>query len=476
MLNTVTMLNFLAARCLTVSRQRAAPRTMRWASEGRASAAVTQQQKPQEAQEKLDLTPPRGTRDFYPDEMALRNWLFGKWRATAAQHGFEEYDAPVLENEALYVRKAGEEVTQQLYNFEDKGGRRVALRPEMTPSLARMVMARRNGLPMPLKWFSIPQCWRYERTTRGRRREHFQWNMDIWGVPGVEAEAELLAAVVAFLEDVGLTAADVGIKVNSRAALAETIKRVAGVDADEDPARFAAVCVLVDKLEKVPAETLAPDFAELGVDEAALDSLVNALQDKEPPAALDGLFELADAYGYRDWLVFDASVVRGLAYYTGVVFEAFDRSGTLRAICGGGRYDRLLETFGGDPLPAVGFGFGDAVIVELLAMKGKLPELGTSPVDVVAYPFDTSLTSAAAAVAASLRKSGLNVDLVLESKKPKWAFKHADRRKASFVVMVAPDEWAKNEVVVKDLATSHQESLPLPDVANYILQTKQNTT
>jgi histidyl-tRNA synthetase len=182
---------------------------------GRASAAVVQAEKAAHAeddgaaQKAMDLNPPRGTRDFYPEEMALRNWLFGKWRDVAAAHGFEEYDAPVLETEDLYIRKAGEDVTKQLYSLQDQSGRRLSLRPEMTPSLARMVLARKSALPLPLKWFSIPQCWRYERMTRGRRREHYQWNLDVWGVPGLTAEVELLAAAVSFMKSVGLTAADV---------------------------------------------------------------------------------------------------------------------------------------------------------------------------------------------------------------------------------------------------------------------------
>ena len=178
-------------------------------SEGRKSAAVVQSKLKKESKGSLDLSPPKGTRDFYPEEKRLQNWLFDKWRSVAMRYGFEEYDAPVVENEELYIRKAGEEVTQQLYNFEDKGGRRLSLRPEMTPSLSRMVLAKKNSLPLPLKWFSFPQCWRYERMTRGRRREHYQWNMDIWGVVGVEAEAELLSAIVASFAEMGIDSNDV---------------------------------------------------------------------------------------------------------------------------------------------------------------------------------------------------------------------------------------------------------------------------
>lgn len=206
----------------------------------------TNQGSQKQMKEKLDTNPPKGTRDFYPEDMRQRTWLFQQWRDVAKSYGFSEYDAPVLESESLYTRKAGEEVTEQLYNFVDKGERPVALRPEMTPSLARMVMAKKGGLPLPLKWFSIPQCWRYERMTRGRRREHFQWNMDIWGVDSVEAEAELLSAMVDFFQRVGITSQDVGIKVNSRLVIGEVLSEL-GIPEE----KFAATCVLVDKLEKV---------------------------------------------------------------------------------------------------------------------------------------------------------------------------------------------------------------------------------
>ena len=210
-------------------------------------------------QPQLETNPPKGTRDFYPEDMRQRTWLFEQWRAVAKTYAFSEYDAPVLESESLYTRKAGEEVTQQLYNFVDKGDRAVALRPEMTPSLARMVMAKKGGLNMPMKWFSIPQCWRYERMTRGRRREHFQWNMDIWGVAGVEAEAELLSAMVTFFERVGITSDDVGIKVNSRLVIGEVLAEL-GIPEE----KFAATCVLVDKLEKVRRYAVFARFGPRG--------------------------------------------------------------------------------------------------------------------------------------------------------------------------------------------------------------------
>ena len=281
----------------------------------------------------MDLSPPKGTRDFFPEDKRLQNWLFSKWRSIALRYGFEEYDAPVLEAEDLYIRKAGEEVTQQLYNFEDKGGRRLSLRPEMTPSLSRMVLSRQAALPLPLKWFAVPQCWRYERTTRGRRREHYQWNMDIWGVAGVEAEAELLSAVVTSFSELGITAEDVGIKVNSRKLLTGLMAALGVPDH-----AFAATCVLIDKLEKVPIEAIEDDLTALGLTKGIITELVQALEIKdisgfesrlgaghEGVEDLKRLFALGEAYGMKDWLVFDPSVVRGLSYYTGVVFEGFDR-------------------------------------------------------------------------------------------------------------------------------------------------------
>lgn len=419
----------------------------------------------------MDLNPPRGTRDFFPDEMRLRTWLFDHFRATARLFGFEEYDAPVLESQELFVRKAGEEITGQLYNFEDKGGRAVALRPEMTPSLARMILRKGGGLALPAKWFSLPQCWRYERMTRGRKREHYQWNLDIFGVEGVEAEAELLAAITTFFRRVGLGAADVGIKVSSRKVLQGVLDSV-GVPAES----FAPVAVLVDKLEKVPRDAIAADMAALGLNESQVDRIIEALslRDLDGLEALLGadspalielrrLFELAGAYGFADWLVFDASVVRGLAYYTGVVFEAFDRGATLRAVCGGGRYDRLLSTFGGKDVPACGFGFGDVVILELLKDKGRLPEL-IPDLDYLVFPLRPEMRGPAAQVASKLRSRGQSVDLVLQDKKMKWAFKQAERAGARDLVFVGPDEWERGCVQVKNLASGEQIELSLKEL------------
>ena len=413
----------------------------------------------------------RGTRDFYPEDMRIRNWLFDNFRAAARSHGFEEYDAPVLEHEELYTRKQGEEITQQLYNFEDKGGRRVALRPEMTPSLARMVMARAGAMPTPIKWFSIPQCWRYERTQRGRGREHYQWNVDIWGSDAVQADAELLSVLVSFFEGVGLNADDLVISISSRKVLEEVLGSL-GISGDA----FAATCIIVDKMDKLPAEVVEQQLSEQGLDSDAisviqatlglsdLDSLASALgEGSEAVAELATMFDLVDSYGISDWVAFDASVVRGLAYYTGPVFEAHDRSGNLRAICGGGRYDRLLSSLGGKDMPATGFGFGDMVIMELLNDKGLVPDLPSGNEDIV-IAIDENLRGAAMSVATKLRASGRTVDLVLEDKRMKWAFRHAERTGAQRLVMVMPDEWASGNVRIKELESGEESDVAVDDL------------
>ena len=413
----------------------------------------------------------RGTRDFYPEDMRIRNWLFDNFRAAARSHGFEEYDSPVLEHEDLYTRKQGEEITQQLYNFEDKGGRRVTLRPEMTPSLARMVMARAGAMPTPIKWFSIPQCWRYERTQRGRGREHYQWNVDIWGSDAVQADAELLSVLVSFFQRVGLNADDLAISISSRKVLEEVLGSL-GISGDA----FAATCIIVDKMDKLPAEVVEQQLSEQGLDSSAisviqstlglsdLDSLAAALGEGSGAVAeLATLFDLIDSYGIADWVTFDAAVVRGVAYYTGPVFEAHDRGGKLRAICGGGRYDRLLSSLGGNDMPATGFGFGDMVIMELLNEKGLVPDLPSGNQDIV-IAINEDLRSAAMSVATKLRASGRSVDLVLEDKRMKWAFRHAERTGAQRLVMVMPDEWAAGNVRIKELESGEESDVAVGDL------------
>ncbi len=422
---------------------------------------------------KVGLQPPKGTRDFAPDEFRQREWLFDHFREVARQFAFEEVDAPVVESAELFTRKAGEEIVDQLYHFEIHG-RHLALRPEMTPSIARMILARAGSLRMPIRWFTITQNWRYERMTRGRRREHYQWNMDIWGEPGVAAEAELLSAIATAVDRVGLEPGDVHVRVNSRALLEESLR--AGVLADR-PEVFEPLCVVIDKLDKIGADAvvdlLTDTSGAVGLDTQAARDVVALLQvaDLDEAArhapkgstALDDLrrlFELLDAYGIADRVVFDASVVRGLAYYTGIVFEAFDTGGELRAICGGGRYDRLAETLGGKSIPAVGFGFGDAVIAELLKDKQKWPELPRR-VDDVVFAFGEAERPYAIRLAGRLRERGRRVELLLATPKLKRAMADADRIGAARIWLLGPDEVVRGVARRRDLATGEETDCAL---------------
>ncbi|KAK9061413.1 hypothetical protein SSX86_018594 [Deinandra increscens subsp. villosa] len=438
---------------------------------GRSNSVSSPPLQPPEYAQKIDVNPPKGTRDFPPEEMRLRNWLFHNFREVSELFGFEEVDYPVLESEALYIRKAGEEIRDQLYCFEDKGNRRVALRPELTPSLARLVIQKGKSVPLPIKWFAIGQCWRYERMTRGRRREHYQWNMDIIGVPDVTGEAELISSIVTFFKRIGITAKDVGFKISSRKVLQEVLSLYSVPETS-----FAKACIIIDKMGKIPMEEIKKELKLVDLSNDAIEDLLQVLSMKslteleeklggsgEAVRELKNLFSLAETFGYSEWIQFDASVVRGLAYYTGIVFEGFDREGKLRAICGGGRYDRLLSTFGGDDIPACGFGFGDAVIIELLKERQLLPEVPLE-VENIVCSLDPDLQGAAATVATHLRGKGQRVDLVLENKPLKWVFKRAARINARRLILVGRSEWEKGMVSVKILSTGEQNEVNLDDL------------
>jgi histidyl-tRNA synthetase len=420
-----------------------------------------------------ELRPPRGTRDFYPEDLRRRTWLFDHFREISRRFALEEVDAPIVEHAELFIRKAGEEIVEQLYHFE-LHDRHLALRAELTPSLARMIIARAGALKLPVRWFAIGQNWRYERTTRGRSREHYQWNVEIVGEPDVTAEAELLAAICALWERVGLRPADARLRVNSRALLEETLR--AGVLRGQEEI-FAPLCVIVDKLDKIGADAVQDMLADPAgptrlaradarwvvdaLSARSLDDAARAVASDSPALAqLRRLFELAGAYGIADRLEFDASVVRGLAYYTGIVFEGYDAAGALRAICGGGRYDGLIQALGGPSLPAVGFGMGDVVISELLADRGLLPDPPRG-VDDVVFPFGDAERPAAARLAARLRAEGRSVELALSGGRLKRVLAHADRIGAARVLLIGEDEAARGVVRIRDLATGEERDEPL---------------
>lgn len=416
-----------------------------------------------------------GFRDFAPEDLALRSHVFETWRRTARAYGFNEYDGPVLESLDLYTEKSGDEIVGQLYNFVDKGDRHVALRPEMTPSLARILGDRHRGMAKPIRWFTMPQLFRYERQQRGRLREHYQWNVDVVGEAGVTADAEVLAVGIDALRALGLTDEDFYARVSDRRLLVALLRAV-GVSEDALDAAFA----IVDKFERTPREkSLERLRQEVGLDDSQARALVDLfdlsdldavqaafVHDEavvEALAPLREYFGLLDAMGMGAFVELDLTIVRGLAYYTGIVFELFDRERELRAICGGGRYDRLLELVGGDPLPAVGFGMGDVVLGELLADRGLVPEY-TPELDYFLVIVGEELRVAAMSIAHRLRETGHTVSYALKAQNVGKQFKAAARDGAKKVLVVGPDEVARGVVRLRDLTTGDESDLALDDL------------
>ena len=407
--------------------------------------------------EKISFEPPRGMRDFYPEDMAWRNRVFDAFRAAGEAAGFRQYDACVVESYELLARKAGEEVGEQIYHFFDKSERHLALRAEMTPTLARMVAQRQKELPFPLKWTTIAQCFRYERMTKGRKREHYQWNLDIIGEDSVLAEAEVIGAACDALRRMGLSPADFKVHVSSRKFLGELLAK-SGIAAD----RHAQVFLALDKRGKMPDAEIAAMLKDGGLSDAEIEATFAIMETKDYSACpeLVELFRLAEIAGFADCLEFDISVIRGLSYYTGVVFECFDTKGEFRAIFGGGRYDNLLTTIGGEPTSAVGLGFGDVVVTELL--KARLGEDAAAARKGVAIGFMfPEQRDAAVALAARLRKSGECVDLALRSQKPKKFFSHAAESGAAKAVFLGPDDVEKGVARMKDLSTREETEMEL---------------
>jgi histidyl-tRNA synthetase len=417
-----------------------------------------------------------GFRDFYPEDMALRNHIFATWRGVAARYGFEEYDGPPLEAAQLYTQKSGDEIVQQLYAFRDKGDREVALRPEMTPTLARMVTARAQALKKPIRWFSIPQLFRYERQQRGRLREHFQLNMDIIGETGPLADAELVAAAIDILRAFDLGPTDVQARISDRRVL-RALLAGRGVAEAQLPAAFGAI----DKSERVPREALAEMLRDAGcgmretdaVFEIAalrgIDAVSGALATvkggDEAGEPLRTAVEALSATGLGEFVAVDLTIVRGLAYYTGIVFELFDAQRALRAVCGGGRYDGLLQALGGLDLPALGFGMGDVVLGELLKERRASPvasgELGAFLVAVGGDDVATVLR-----LAHALRDRGVSVEYALRQAAVRKQLELAAARRAPRAVIVGPEERRQGLAVVRDLHGGTEAKVPIDKLLN----------
>jgi histidyl-tRNA synthetase len=421
----------------------------------------------------MQTKPLPGFRDFYPADLALRAHIFRTWRSVAARYGFEEYDGPPLEPLELYTAKSGDEIVGQLYNFVDKGERGVALRPEMTPTLARMVAAQANGLKKPIRWFSIPQLFRYERQQRGRLREHFQLNCDLIGDAGPWSDAEIIALTVDIMRELGFTAADVRVRLSDRRLLGEILGSL-GLGGPHEALAHQAL----DKIGRAEYGPRKQALLDAGVSQGIIDRLealrdlrdLNAIRRSFPSvqtgpvaAVLKGLADM----GLAEFVDIDLTIVRGLAYYTGTVFELFDAKKSLRAICGGGRYDDLLKSIGGVDLPALGFGMGDVVLGELLREHG-MERNPRAPIDVFVAGVTEDDLPEVRKLTHELRESDVRVEYPFGASSLRKQLALADARGARFAIVIGPDDRARGEVMIKDLGGKSQESVALGSAVGYV--------
>jgi histidyl-tRNA synthetase len=410
-----------------------------------------------------------GFRDFYPEPVPhpdswsadARQHIFHLWRTTARKYGFREYDGPPLEPLELYTTKSGDEIVGQLYNFNDKGDRAVALRPEMTPTLARMVAAHERSYKKPIKWFSLPQLFRYERQQRGRLREHFQLNADIIGEPSPAADAELIALLIDTLRSFGLTSQDFVVRLSSRHAWHEFFTSRSS-DATAEPTFYQ----VIDKLDPKALDQTEPKLKALGF---SLDEIIAFIEAGKPTADLALILDDLAARGLSDFARVDYHVIRGLAYYTGVVFEAFDCKGELRAIAGGGRYDNLIKLVSGgkQDLPALGFGMGDVVLLELLKERKLLPKFDAG-IDAFCLVEDESLRRDTLGVVQALRSAGLTVDYALTPSKSDKQFKRATELKARYTVKLSRAQDGSTVAKVRNLEARKDEEMAPGMVAKYL--------
>jgi histidyl-tRNA synthetase len=412
-----------------------------------------------------------GFRDFFPTELAERAHIMRVWRDVARRYNFAEYDGPPLEPLDLYTKKSGDEIVGQLYAFTDKGGRDVALRPEMTPTFARMVGARANALRKPVRWFSTPQLFRYERQQKGRLREHYQLNVDIVGEVDVTADAELLAVAIDIVRGLGLTEQDVVARISDRRLL-----RALLLDAGVTEEQLGATYAVIDKVEREPRDVGEKKLADAGIDPRSRDAVfaivaVRSLDELRVRAGandailehverLERYFAYLRALGVGSWARLDLSIVRGLAYYTGIVFELFDVRGEFRAICGGGRYDTLLASLGGADLPALGFGMGDVVLGELLRARGLMPSVAPA-VDYWIAAADHGREAEVMRVATALRSRGRSVEYALRQQQLGKQFKAASAAGAAYAVVLPPGFEDGRPLTVRSLSDGTERSVTL---------------
>jgi histidyl-tRNA synthetase len=403
-----------------------------------------------------------GFRDFYPEpiptadswSLDLRRYIFDTWRGTAERYGFREYDGPPIEELDLYTKKSGDEIVGQLYNFTDKGDRNVSLRPEMTPTLARMAAAHTRNYKKPIKWFSIPQLFRYERQQKGRLREHFQFNADIIGEEHLAADAELIALLIDTLRDLKLTSDDFVVRLSSRRAWQDFFENGGGQEKDAND-----FYQIIDKLEREDPAVSGDKLAKLGF---SLKQVNDFIESGQPTDELAAILANIKARGLGDFIKIDYRIIRGLAYYTGPVYEAFDKRGKFRAIAGGGRYDHLVKLVSGgkSDLPALGFGMGDVVLAELLKDRGLVPPLGQA-LDAFVQIADESLRNASLGIVQQLRQAGLATEYPLLKTKPDKQLKRALELNAKWLVTLDNPTQAR----VKNLKTRGEQTCLFDEVA-----------
>jgi len=403
------------------------------------------------------ISPVKGTRDFYPEQMAVRTWLYQTAREVAESFGYQEWEAPLLETLDLYAAKSGEElVKEQSYVFTDRGGNEITLRPELTPSLARLIAQKQQQLTFPLRWWSFGPFWRYESPQKGRTREFFQWNVDMLGPNTPEADAENVAVLATFFQRVGLTPNEVMILVNDRRLINAQFDKF-----DVSKEIRPAVSSWIDRREKMTPDEWKAYGNNVGLSDSQFENLKAMLNDKdlwEQSPEQVRFYKAIDALGLSHFVKFDPSIMRGLLYYTGTVFEAWEVGGEIRrSILGGGRYDNLLSDVGGDSLPAVGFAMGDVVVTLILEKYGLLPEhLDVNPAPVLVTVFDEERQLASLKLATELRAAGLKVVVYPEATKLGKQFKYADRIGARVTLVLGPDEAEKGQVAVKNLVNGEQ--------------------
>ncbi len=397
----------------------------------------------------------KGTRDFYPEQMVLRTWLYNKIRAVSERFGYQEYEGPLLEPIELYAAKSGEElVKEQSFVLTDRGGDELTLRPELTPTLARMVAQQQNVLARPIRWWSFGPFWRYERPQKGRTREFFQWNIDLIGSESVQADAEIGAIAAEFFRSVDLQPDIVRIQVNNRKLMDAQLREM-GIAAEQVQTVFR----VIDKRDKMNDQTWGEYAMSVGLLEqqvAALRKMLNNRELWKQSPDLATFFDAVADFGVADYFEFEPSIIRGLDYYTGTVLEGRDKRGG-RAIFGGGRYDNLVSDVGGDRLPAVGYAMGDVVIGLMLQEYGKVPTLETTPTQVLIAPFNAELFSAARRLASRWRAAGLRVEQYPDVAKLDRQLKYADAKNVPFVAILGPDEAAANAVTLKNLRNKSQQ-------------------